>query len=69
MNIHRINDTHEHLSLVYFARALSTDITEGEGEKSDGIRWFSMEELDDPQYELKETIKHYAKAALLAARR
>lgn len=69
MNIHRINDTHEHLALVYFARALSTEITQGEGEISDGIKWFTKEELDDPQYGLKETIKHYAKAALEAARR
>ena len=67
MNIHKINDTHEHLALVYFARALSTEIVEGEGEKSDGIRWFTKEELDDPQYDIKETIRHYAKAALTAA--
>jgi 8-oxo-dGTP pyrophosphatase MutT (NUDIX family) len=69
MNIHRINDTHEHMSLVYFARALTTDIIEGEGEKSDEIRWFTTEELDDPVFEIRETIRHYAKAALKAARR
>lgn len=68
MNIHRINDTHEHLSLVYFARARSTDIVQGEGEISDEIRWFTEEELDDPAYGLAETIRHYAKAALMAAR-
>ena len=69
MNIHKINDTHEHISFIYFARALTTEIVEGEGEKSDEIRWFTLEELDDPHYEIRETIRHYAKAALRAARR
>lgn len=67
MNIHKINDSHQHISLMYFARALSTEIIEGEGEKSDEIRWFTKEELDDPQYDIKETIRHYAKTALTAA--
>ena len=33
-------------------------------EKSDGIRWFTMAELDDPKYGLRDNIKHYAKTAL-----
>lgn len=66
MNIHPISDTHQHISLVYVARALTTDIVEGEGEKSDEIRWFTNEELDDPSFGIKETIRYYAKAALAA---
>lgn len=67
MNIHPINETHSHLSLVYFARSITRETMEGEEEISGGLHWFTKEELDDPSYGIKETIKHYAKAALLAA--
>ncbi len=68
MNVHAINETHKHVSLVYFARANTREVEElVEPEKSSEIRWFTKEELDDSQYGLKETICHYAKAALKAA--
>ncbi|HEX8947222.1 MAG TPA: NUDIX domain-containing protein [Candidatus Paceibacterota bacterium] len=68
MNIHAINETHQHVSLVYFATADSREITENvESEKSDNIRWFTREDLDDPNFGLRETIRHYAYAALDAA--
>lgn len=64
MNRHRINDMHEHIDLIYFATSETRDVVQGETEISDEIRWFTKEELDDPKYELRETIKHYAKSAL-----
>lgn len=60
----RINDSHEHVTLVYFARADTDKLTLSEKEKSDECRWFTMEELDDPQYQLKDNIKMYAQSAL-----
>jgi len=67
VNRHRVSDTHEHVSFVYFARSDSRTFVEGETEKSDGIRWFTKDELDDPQYGIRENVRYYAKAALEAA--
>ncbi|MDO8510892.1 MAG: NUDIX domain-containing protein [Nanoarchaeota archaeon] len=64
MNIHRINDTHQHISLVYFATTNTDQLILSEDEKSDGCKWFTEEELDHPQYGISETIKKYAKTAL-----
>lgn len=64
MNIHPINDVHQHISLVYFASSDTRDMTQGETEISDELHWFSAEELDDPQWGVAETIRHYAKTAL-----
>ncbi len=64
MNRHRINEIHEHVTLLYFARSASNKITQGDKEISDEIRWFTKEELDDPQYGIEEDIKLYAKKAL-----
>ena len=64
LNRHSINDTHEHVAMTYFARTDSRQITQGDIEVSDEIRWFTDKELDDPQYAIRESIKHYAKSAL-----
>lgn len=68
MNIHNINETHQHISLVYFATTTSREIVESvEREKSSGVRWFTRDDLNDPRFGLRQTIKHYALAALEAA--
>lgn len=64
LNRHRISDSHEHISFIYFATTNNNEITEGEGEASKGYRWFTNEELEDPQYNINELIKSYAQAAL-----
>lgn len=64
MNRHRINDTHEHITFVYFAKAMNTKIEQGETEISSGIKWFSREDLLNPKFELRENVKTYALAAL-----
>jgi len=64
LNRHRINETHEHVSMIYFAAAETYSVTQGENEVSDEIHWFTREELDDPKYGIKDSIKHYAKKAL-----
>jgi 8-oxo-dGTP pyrophosphatase MutT (NUDIX family) len=69
INRHRINDTHEHISFVYFGTSENRDIDPAEGEKRDGFKWFSELELDDPQYEVDLRVRIYAKAALQAARK
>ncbi len=64
MNIHRINDIHQHISLVYFATTDTDQLILSETEKSDGCKWFTKQELDEPQYQLSEVIKMYARSAL-----
>ena len=63
-SIDRINDTHQHISLVYFAKANTDKLVLSETEKSDGCKWFTKPELDEPQYQLSEVIKMYARSAL-----
>ncbi len=69
LNRHRINDSHEHVTLVYFAITQSNKITQGKSEISDECRWFTEEELEDPRYGVKSSIKFYAQNALRTVRR
>jgi 8-oxo-dGTP pyrophosphatase MutT (NUDIX family) len=64
LNRHKINDTHEHISFVYCGTSDSRNVTQGETEVSENIKWFTRVELDDSQYGITERIKMYAKAAL-----
>lgn len=63
-NRHRISDTHEHVTMVYFASSDIDVVCNSEDEKSEGLKWFSESELNDPQYELSEHIRTYAAAAI-----
>ena len=54
--------THEHVNLAYFARARSDDARhEIEGME---IRWFTREELGEPQYAIVPDVQHHARTAL-----
>ena len=64
LNIHRINEVHRHICLVYFARANTQKLVLSETEKSEQCKWFTREELDDPSYQITDHIKRYAKTAL-----
>ncbi len=65
LNRHHVSDSHEHVTLVYFAQS-GTDILDAitGREQSDGLKWFTAEELDDPQYGLKDNVRFYAGEAL-----
>ncbi len=64
LNRHKINDLHEHVTMTYFAKTGTDKVTQGTKETSDELRWFTLEELDNATYEIRESIKYYAKAAL-----
>ncbi|MCR4328342.1 MAG: NUDIX domain-containing protein [Patescibacteria group bacterium] len=65
LNRHRINTTHEHIDLVYFATSTTNIIRETDGrEKSEEIRWFTKEELLDPKLQIWERVRYYALTAL-----
>jgi len=64
LNRHRINENHEHVTMVYFGVAKTDNIKQGESELSDEVKWFSKEDMDDPIYGIKDSVRHYAKKAL-----
>jgi 8-oxo-dGTP pyrophosphatase MutT (NUDIX family) len=64
MNRHNINSTHEHVTLVYFAKSDSDLIEEGESEKSKGCKWFDLSDLENLKEGITDTVKSYAKSAI-----
>lgn len=64
INRHRINPTHEHVTLGYFAESHTDFIKPCEDELSEECKWFTKEELNNPVYNIRENVKFYAKKAL-----
>lgn len=62
LNRHRINSTHEHVSLTYLAKSKTDKLSFSEG-KTD-CHWFKYEELSDPKYAINLLIIEYAQYAL-----
>ena len=60
MNRHAINDTHEHVSLVYFAKATSAELTPEK--PTDISQWCDEQMLSG--MDLRPDIRHYALRAL-----
>lgn len=68
MNRHHVSDTHDHVTLTYFAVAKTDDIRNQDDEHSDDLRWFSKAELVDPTYGILSSVQQYALAALQAVK-
>lgn len=64
LNRHRINEAHEHVTMTWICTSDSDQIIEPEREKSGGTKWFTHEELDDPQYGIDKRTVWYAQRAL-----
>jgi len=62
-DIHDISETHKHIGLYYFAKAESNNVVLNKKEHTE-IRWFSREDLDNPEFNLVPAVKFYAKEAL-----
>lgn len=65
LNRHSVSDTHEHVTLIYFARA-ATDalVIPDNHEKSEETKWFTKAELGKNDYGISDTIRFYALRAL-----
>ena len=78
LDIHRINDTHEHIGMMYWARpkvgsarradrtpqrGVPTNVTLAAGEHHD-IRWCTANELDTLQPPMLDAVKWYCRAAI-----
>lgn len=66
LDIHDISPTHQHIGMEYFARAKSNDAKLARQEH-EAIRWFTKEELVDPQYHILPQIRFLAEEALRVA--
>jgi len=63
MNIHKVSDTHRHVTLNYFATADSDQVVESSHDKSGKWKWMTKEEIEsDP--EIHQMKKAYALKAL-----
>ena len=64
LNRHRINETHEHVTLVYFAISKTDKLNLSKKEISEVCKWFTREEIEKNVYRIEENIKKYALTAL-----
>jgi 8-oxo-dGTP pyrophosphatase MutT (NUDIX family) len=63
LDIHRINASHEHIGLIYWARPKSGSVTLAPAEHHD-IRWCDSAELDQLTPPMSEAVKWYCRKAL-----
>ena len=63
LDIHRINPTHEHIGMMYWARPQNGRLTLSVSEHHD-IRWCSAEELDSLQPRMDDAVKWYCRKAI-----
>lgn len=62
LNRHHFNETHEHIDFVYFGRAKSGELLPEE--PGGDVRWFSREEIEKNDLNIKPRVCAYALAAL-----
>jgi hypothetical protein len=59
LDVHPITPTHHHIGLVYFAIAVSDQVTLA-ADEHEAIRWFSEAELHDPSFAIQPDVLFYA---------
>ncbi|MBI5530447.1 MAG: NUDIX domain-containing protein [Candidatus Doudnabacteria bacterium] len=60
-------EVHEHINCIYVLKALTTEIKPRENEVPTEFKWFTSEELSNPQYEILPHVQFYAKEAIKIA--
>lgn len=63
LDIHRINETHEHIGMIYWARPMDGEIQLAEREHH-AIRWVAEADLDSMDPPMKESVKWYCRQAM-----
>jgi 8-oxo-dGTP pyrophosphatase MutT (NUDIX family) len=63
LDIHRINDTHEHIGMIYWARPKNGKLTLAAEEHLD-IRWCTREELEKLSPPMSDAVKWYCHQAI-----
>lgn len=62
MNVHEAGDSHQHISLIYFAIADTKKVKLSD--EHSAYKWLGIDDLSDPKYGLQESLIFYAKQAL-----
>jgi 8-oxo-dGTP pyrophosphatase MutT (NUDIX family) len=63
LDIHRINDVHEHIGMIYFARPRSGALALAAAEHHD-IGWFTSQDLDGLKPAMSAAVKWYCRKAM-----
>lgn len=63
LDIHRINEAHEHIGMIYWARPSAGQVTLAPSEHLD-IRWVSSDDLDGLVPEMSAAVKWYCRKAI-----
>ena len=67
INRHLLPDGHEHLVFIYVATTEKTEIRAEDGEPVAKCKWFTEEELNSKNSDLKDNVRFYALGALKMA--
>ena len=67
LDIHRINDSHEHIGMIYWARPKNGTVTLADQEHHE-IRWCSAEDLAALQPRMSDAVRWYCLKALAEIR-
>lgn len=63
LDIHRINETHEHIGMIYWARPKAGKLALAQAEHHD-IRWCAAGELDQLKPAMSNAVKWYCRKAI-----
>lgn len=63
LNRHFAHAPHEHIALGYVATTDQSEVHPQPGEEAE-CKWFSLEELSDPQYAINPNVQYFARNAL-----
>ena len=63
LDVHQIYDDHKHIAFIYFFRS-KTDRVMLAQEEHHEIKWFSLEEIEDTEFNTVEAIKFYCREAV-----
>ena len=64
LDIHDIAGSHRHIGMIYFARVRGDAEPRLAEREHRAIRWFTLEELAEPVYDVPEAIRFYAGEAI-----
>ena len=64
LDVHEANLPHKHISLTYFAFSPSDKFVMSSEHQA--MRWFSLGDIDKPEYDLSSAVKFYFKEAIKA---
>ena len=63
LDIHRINDTHEHIGMIYWARPKNGKLALATEEHHD-IRWCAIDDLEKLSPPMTDAVKWYCRKAI-----